>query len=79
MYRPIFGNAFVANSETSRTRRPGKLKRENAYAAGRQMTADATVTTGANSKLSRIEWPRFLSSNTERHHCSVHSLGRSCG
>ena len=54
--------------------RPGKLKREKAYAAGRQITADAIVTTGANSKLSLIELARFLSSKTDRHHCSVQSL-----
>ena len=50
-YSPILGKALAASRLMNSARRPGKRNREKLYAAGRQITAAISVTTGAVMKL----------------------------
>src|ERR1700686_3542172 len=77
--RPILGKAFAANRLMKSARRPGKRNREKLYAAGRQITAAISVTTGAVIKLYRTAEPTSPLVKTHSHHLNEADWGITFG
>src|SRR5690606_41424145 len=67
------------SSDLRKNRRPGKSNRANAYAAGRQITAETAIVVNANASDSWIEENSRGSANTSPNQCSVHPSGSRCG
>ena len=78
-YSPILGKALAASRLMNSARRPGKRNLEKLYAAGRQITAAISVTTGAVMKLYRTAEPTSPLVKTHSHHFSEADWGMMLG